>query len=36
MADGLDRREAMQEVARAAGVPKRAVFDALIEHPEEG
>jgi len=28
---GLDRRAAMQEVARSAGVPRRAVFDALID-----
>lgn len=34
MDSGVDRREAMQEVARSAGVPKRAVFDALIESEE--
>ena len=28
---GMDRRAAMQEVARTAGVPRRAVFDALVE-----
>ena len=31
MASGVDRKEAMAEVARAAGVSKREVFDALIE-----
>ena len=31
MASGADRKEALSEVARAAGVPKRVVFDALIE-----
>lgn len=31
MDDGLDRKEAMAQVAREAGVRKRAVFDALIE-----
>ena len=31
MASGVDRKEALAEVARAAGVPKREVFDALIE-----
>lgn len=31
MDKGLSRKEAMAEVARAAGVPRRAVFDALIE-----
>lgn len=30
MDEGMDRRAAMQEVARAAGVPRRAVFDALV------
>lgn len=34
MEAGVERREAMQEVARTAGVPKRAVFDSLVE-PEE-
>jgi 16S rRNA (cytidine1402-2'-O)-methyltransferase len=34
MAEGVERKEALQEVARAAGVPKRAVFDALLEDPE--
>jgi 16S rRNA (cytidine1402-2'-O)-methyltransferase len=28
---GVERREALVRVARAAGVPKRAVFDALLE-----
>lgn len=32
---GVGRREAMQEVANSAGVPKRAVFDALIEREED-
>lgn len=31
MDKGLSRKEAMAEVARAAGVPRRAVFDALIQ-----
>ncbi len=35
MDSGVRRREAMQEVASAAGVPKRAVFDALIETEED-
>jgi 16S rRNA (cytidine1402-2'-O)-methyltransferase len=30
MEKGVDRKEAMNEVARAAGVPKRKVFDALV------
>lgn len=30
MADGVPRKEALQEVARAAGVQRRAVFDALL------
>jgi 16S rRNA (cytidine1402-2'-O)-methyltransferase len=30
MDNGVDRKEAMNEVARAAGVPKRRVFDALV------
>ena len=28
---GMERREALQKVARRAGVPRRAVFDALVE-----
>jgi 16S rRNA (cytidine1402-2'-O)-methyltransferase len=28
---GVERREALVRVARSAGVPKRAVFDALLE-----
>ena len=31
MEQGVERKEAMQEVARGAGVPRRAVFDALID-----
>ncbi|MEA2477357.1 MAG: rRNA (cytidine1402-2-O)-methyltransferase, partial [Actinomycetota bacterium] len=31
MDTGLDRKDAMSEVARAAGVPRRDVFDALID-----
>ncbi|MDP9069373.1 MAG: 16S rRNA (cytidine(1402)-2'-O)-methyltransferase [Actinomycetota bacterium] len=34
MSEGLQRKAALQQVAREAGVPKRAVFDALVE-PEE-
>jgi 16S rRNA (cytidine1402-2'-O)-methyltransferase len=30
---GVERREALAQVARAAGVPRRAVFDALVEFP---
>ena len=35
MNDGIERRAAMQQVAREAGVSKRDVFDALVE-PESG
>jgi 16S rRNA (cytidine1402-2'-O)-methyltransferase len=35
MAAGADRKSAMQEVARASGVPKRDVFDALNDYPPE-
>lgn len=31
MEQGIDRKEALARVARDAGVPKRAVFDALLE-----
>ena len=31
--EGADRKEAMSRVAREAGVPRRTVFDALIEDP---
>ena len=31
MEEGLERKEALQQVARDAGVPKREVFDALLE-----
>jgi 16S rRNA (cytidine1402-2'-O)-methyltransferase len=31
MAEGVERKEALHEVARAAGVPRRTVFDALLE-----
>lgn len=31
MAEGVERKEAMAKVAREAGVPKRAVFDSLVE-----
>lgn len=34
MDEGIERRAALQEVARSAGVPKRAVFDALLEDEE--
>ncbi len=34
MDEGLDRRAAMHQVARDAGVSKRAVFDALLEPGE--
>lgn len=33
MKAGMDRKEAMAEVARSAGVPRREVFDALVAHP---
>jgi 16S rRNA (cytidine1402-2'-O)-methyltransferase len=32
MDEGVPRKEALTEVARAAGVPRRAVFDALLEN----
>ncbi len=35
MKRGMDRRDALQEVAKRNGVPKRAVFDALVEQREE-
>ena len=35
MAAGMDRKEALGEVARAAGVPKREVFDALVEEKDD-
>lgn len=31
MEEGLDRKDAMAQAAREAGVPRRAVFDALLE-----
>jgi 16S rRNA (cytidine1402-2'-O)-methyltransferase len=34
MGEGVERRAALGLVARAAGVPKRAVFDALLEEAE--
>jgi 16S rRNA (cytidine1402-2'-O)-methyltransferase len=33
MSEGVERRAALAQVARAAGVPKRVVFDALLEDP---
>lgn len=36
MDGGMERRAAMQEVARASGVSKRAVFDALVEQRDGG
>jgi 16S rRNA (cytidine1402-2'-O)-methyltransferase len=35
MAEGMERREALHEVAQSAGVPRRAVFDALLDEPDE-
>jgi 16S rRNA (cytidine1402-2'-O)-methyltransferase len=35
MAEGAGRKEAMQTVAREAGVPRRAVFDSLLETDAE-
>ena len=35
MADGVERKEALGRVAREAGVPRRAVFDALLTAEEE-
>ena len=29
---GITRKEAINEVAKALGVPKRDVFDAMVEH----
>jgi 16S rRNA (cytidine1402-2'-O)-methyltransferase len=34
MSAGMARREALTEVARATGVPRRKVFDALVEGDE--
>lgn len=34
MSHGVERKEALHEVAHAAGVPRRAVFDALLEGEE--
>ena len=34
MADGVARSEALAKVAREEGVPKRAVFDALVQNKE--
>lgn len=34
MAEGVERREALGRVAKAAGVPRRAVFDALAAEKE--
>jgi 16S rRNA (cytidine1402-2'-O)-methyltransferase len=36
MDGGLDRRSALTRVAKDAGVPRRKVFDALLEEPEPG
>ena len=37
MADGVERKEALSQVARDAGVARRAVFDALVEDgPDSG
>lgn len=36
MDSGVARKEALTTVARAAGVPKRQVFDALVAEPSEG
>ena len=35
MAGGMDRREALAQVAKTAGVAKRKVFDALVERPTD-
>jgi 16S rRNA (cytidine1402-2'-O)-methyltransferase len=35
MDDGVERKEAMARVARAAGVPRRRVFDALVPNRSE-
>jgi 16S rRNA (cytidine1402-2'-O)-methyltransferase len=35
MDEGVARKEALVEVARRAGVPKRKVFDALLESPAD-
>ncbi|CAN5605886.1 16S rRNA (cytidine(1402)-2'-O)-methyltransferase [soil metagenome] len=36
MGAGVERREALSRVARAAGVPRRKVFDALLEEGSSG
>lgn len=35
MAEGSPRKEALSEVARRAGVPRRKVFDALVDEPDD-
>lgn len=35
MDGGMDRRAALQEVAKRSGVPKRVVFDALVDQRDE-
>jgi 16S rRNA (cytidine1402-2'-O)-methyltransferase len=35
MRTGTDRKEALTAVARESGVPRRAVFDALVEYSED-
>lgn len=35
VASGMDRRAAMAEVAREAGVPRRLVYDACIDRPHD-
>jgi 16S rRNA (cytidine1402-2'-O)-methyltransferase len=36
MASGVERKAALASVAKAAGVPRRQVFDALLQEPETG
>ena len=36
MAGGMERRSALATVAKDAGVPRRRVFDALLEEPQAG
>ena len=34
MADGVERKEALSQVAKETGMPRRAVFEALLDRPD--
>ena len=36
MGEGMERKAALSQVAREAGVPRRAVFDALVDEDPSG